>query len=234
METKRLMRSFVRIAMTAFLVLLAGNAFAIDNRTRVVSPYWQVDSDSYTFIAVSHSSLSGMNSQIGIKVTAVDMSTDSEYGTATTFTIDAGTTRRIFIVPTSHTTLNPTSLTDSDISFIRGTSNYSHGSILVAPVANPVTSKFLTAGEETNSSGGGLASSGNPNGFGEGFRDATMLGYWGSIVVEAQTTGFAMEFIGDMNDSSGGSSEMTCQSVDQWGADPDAVRQCISSGVNLQ
>ena len=225
METKRLKRSILRIAMTAFLVLLAGNAFAIDNRTRVVSPYWQVDSGSYTFIAVSHSSLSGMNSQIGIKVTAVDMSTDSEYGTAQTFTIDAGTTRRIFIVPTSHTTLNPTSLTDSDVSFIRGTSNYSHGSIRVAPVANPVTAKFIE-----------LDDGGTPraNGFGEGFRDATMLGYWGSIVVEAQTTGFAMEFIGDMNDSAGGSSEMTCQSVDQWGADPDAVRQCISSGVNLQ
>ena len=226
METKRLKRFFLRIAMTAFLVLLAGNAFAIDNRTRVVSPYWQVDSGSYTFIAVSHSSLSGMNSQIGIKVTAVDMSTDGEYGTAQTFTIDAGTTRRIFIVPTSHTTLNPTSLTDSDISFIRGTSNYSHGSIRVDPVANPVTTKFIEL------DGGG--STPNANGFGEGFRDATMLGYWGSIVVEAQTTGFAMEFIGDMNDSAGGSSEMTCHSVDQLGADPDPVRQCISSGVNLQ
>ena len=226
METKRLMRSFLKIAMTAFLVLSAGNAFAIDNKTRVISPYWQVDSGSYTFIAVSHSSLSGMNSQIGIKVTAVDMSTDSEYGTAQTFTIDAGTTRRIFIVPTSHTTLNPTSLTDSDVSFIRGTSNYSHGSILVAPVANPVTSKFLELDDG--------ASTPRANGSGEGFRDATMLGYWGSIVVEAQTTGFAMEFIGDMNDSAGGSSEMTCHSVDQFGADPDPVMQCISSGLNLQ
>ena len=230
METKRLKRFFLRIAMTAFLVLLAGNAFAIDNRTRVVSPYWQVDSGSYTFIAVSHSSLSGMNSQIGIKVTAVDMSTDGEYGTAQTFTIDAGTTRRIFIVPTSHTTLNPTSLTDSDVSFIRGTSNYSHGSIRVAPVANPVTAKFLMAGDGIEA----VVAAGTPNGFGEGFRDATMLGYWGSIVVEAQTTGFAMEFIGDMNDSSGASSEMTCHSVDQFGADPDPVMQCISSGLNLQ
>ena len=226
METKRLKRSILRIAMIAFLVLLAGNAFAIDNRTRVVSPYWQVDSGSYTFIAVSHSSLSGMNSQIGIKVTAVDMSTDSEYGTAQTFTIDAGTTRRIFIVPTSHATLNPTSLTDSDVSFIRGTSNYSHGSIRVDPVANPVTAKFLDLDY-----GGATYIS---NGFGEGFRDATMLGYWGSIVVEAQTTGFAMEFIGDMNDSAGGSSEMTCHAVDQLGADPDPLMQCISAGVNLQ
>ena len=36
---------------------------------------------------------------------------------------------------------------------------------------------------------------------GNGFRDSTMLTYWGSVIVEASTTGFAMEFIGDMNDS---------------------------------
>jgi hypothetical protein len=28
-----------------------------------------------------------------------------------------------------------------------------------------------------------------------------MLTYWGSVIVEANTTGFAMEFIGDLNDS---------------------------------
>ena len=28
-----------------------------------------------------------------------------------------------------------------------------------------------------------------------------MLSYWGSVIIEANTTGFAMEFIGDMNDS---------------------------------
>jgi hypothetical protein len=31
-----------------------------------------------------------------------------------------------------------------------------------------------------------------------------MLSYWGSVVVEKNTTGFAMEFVGDMNDSQGG------------------------------
>ena len=28
-----------------------------------------------------------------------------------------------------------------------------------------------------------------------------MLSYWGSVIIEANTTGFAMEFMGDMNDS---------------------------------
>jgi hypothetical protein len=31
-----------------------------------------------------------------------------------------------------------------------------------------------------------------------------MLSYWGSVIIEQNTTGFAMEFIGDMNDSQGG------------------------------
>ena len=34
-----------------------------------------------------------------------------------------------------------------------------------------------------------------------GFRDVTMLNYWGAVVIEKNTTGFAMEFIGDMHDS---------------------------------
>jgi hypothetical protein len=36
---------------------------------------------------------------------------------------------------------------------------------------------------------------------GAGIRDSTTLTYWGSVIIEANTTGFAMEFIGDMNDS---------------------------------
>ena len=77
-----LKRYFLRIAITAFLVFLTGNAFAAKNASRdfldgdgeyandwiVTSPYWQVDSGSYTFIAISHNSLSGMASQIGITI----------------------------------------------------------------------------------------------------------------------------------------------------------------------
>ena len=227
MKTKRLMRSFLKVAMTAFLVFFTGNAFAITNSTSIVSPYWQVDSGSYSFIAVSHSSLSGMNSQIGIKVTALDHSTDGEYGTAQSFTINSGATQRIFIVPTSHTTLNPTSLTDSDVTFIRGTNNYSYGSIRVQPIANPISHKYIQ--RDPSNTSAGMA-----NGNGEGFRDATMLGYWGSVVVEAQTTGFAMEFIGDMNDSThSGVAGKSCTSVASLGSTA-LYRMCPSSGVNLQ
>jgi len=37
-------------------------ALAIENKSRIISPYWQSDSGSYTFIAVSHSSLSSIAS----------------------------------------------------------------------------------------------------------------------------------------------------------------------------
>ena len=230
MKTKRLMRSFLKVAMTAFLVFFTGNAFAITNGTSIVSPYWQVDSGSYSFIAVSHSSLSGMNSQIGIKVTAVDHSTDGEYGTAQSFTINSGGTQRIFIVPTSHTTLNPTSITDSDVTFIRGTNNYSYGSIRVEPSANPITALYI---QKDAASVPAREDLGLANGFGEGFRDATMLTYWGSIVVEANVTGFAMEFIGDMNDSTSSSTPVKyCQNAKLKSATNQRV--CPSSGVNLQ
>ena len=66
MKTKLTKRFSKLIAILAFLAILAGNAFAVTNSDTVVSPYWQSDSGSYTFIAVSHASLSGMASQIGV------------------------------------------------------------------------------------------------------------------------------------------------------------------------
>ena len=35
----------------------------------------------------------------------------------------------------------------------------------------------------------------------ETYQDATMLSFWGTVVTESNTAGFAMEFIGDMGDS---------------------------------
>ena len=55
-----------------------------------------------------------------------------------------------------------------------------------------------------------------------------MLTYWGSVIVEAQTTGFAMEFIGDMNDSI----SLGVNRGHNWGA--GAKNNTYSSGVNLQ
>jgi hypothetical protein len=183
MKTKLTKRLTSLIAILAFLALMAGNAFAITPKQSVVSPYWQSDSGSYSFIAVSHTSLSGMASQIGLTMTALG-SDQVDFGTALTFTVDSGTTTRVFIVNTSHDTVNPTNLPTAK--FIQGTTDFTHGQVLITPIAsNP---------EQTTPHAEPFP----------GYRDSTMLSYWGSIVIEANTIGFAMEFIGDMNDSQGG------------------------------
>ena len=179
MKTKLIKRVPNMVAILAFLALLAGNAFAFENSSRIVSPYWQSDSGSYSFIAVSHTSLSGMASQIGMTVNAIS-SDQSAFGTAVTFTIDAGTTQRIFIHRTGHSSVNSTTIPTGN--FITGTTNFSHGHLRIDPIATSTTTA-------TSAGAGG------------GYRDATMLSFWGAVIVESNTTGFAMEFIGDMHDS---------------------------------
>ena len=207
MKTKLIKRVSYLAAILAFLALLAGNAFAVgeilgdvSNSEVVVSPYWQSDSGSYTFIAVTHTSLSGMASQIGIKVNAIQNDT-SAFGTALHFTIQEGTTQRIFITRTGHSTINSTTIPTAN--FILGTTNFKHGHIRVDPVSSLPTAsvtgnhfgKFSRCTDTSDCANNNVRNGG-------GFRDATMLSFWGAVVIEQNTTGFAMEFIGDMQDSS--------------------------------
>jgi hypothetical protein len=127
-----------------------------------------------------------MASSIGVRVNAIT-STGSAYDTAESFTIQAGTTERLFIVPGGHATVNATSITTAK--FLAGTSDFTHGSLRIEPVMTHPALKNTTR----------LPS--NSRFDGRGFRDITMLSYWGSVIIEANTTGFAMEFLGDMNDS---------------------------------
>ena len=202
----RLGKCFLGLGIMAFLLFSGGNAFGVTwgepdrncvngtnvkalgcigaNNRQVVSPYWQVDGGSYTFIAVTHASLSGMASQIGLHINALK-SDSTAYATAATFTISSGTTSRVFIVPSSHATVNATSVPTAK--FIAGTSDFSYGRVRVTPVMTHPELKW--------------ARSQDPGDPGAGFRDITMLSYWGSVIIEANTTGFAMEFLGDMNDS---------------------------------
>ena len=204
MKTMRLGKYFLSLGIMAFLLFSTGNAFGFvepnrncdngnsatkavgcisANNQLVMAPYWQVDGGSYTFIAVTHSSLSGMASQIGLHIEAIK-SDSTSYTTAATFTISAGKTERVFIVPSTHTTVNATSIPTAK--FLAGTSDFTYGSVRVTPVmAFPELKKTHSLSSDV----------------GAGFRDITMLSYWGSVIIEANTTGFAMEFIGDMNDS---------------------------------
>jgi hypothetical protein len=218
MKTMHSGKYFLSIAIMAFLLFSAANSFGARKETSrecdntvtvgsecrfansrlVISPYWQVDSGSYTFIAVTHTSLSGMASSIGVRVNAIT-STGSAYDTAESFTIQAGNTERVFIVPGGHATVNATSITTAK--FLAGTSDFTHGSLRIEPVMTHPALKRTTR-LPINNRHDGL-----------GFRDITMLSYWGSVIIEANTTGFAMEFMGDMNDSIAMS-----QSTHHWSA----------------
>jgi len=136
MKTKLIKRVPNMVAILAFLALLAGNAFAFENSSRIVSPYWQSDSGSYSFIAVSHTSLSGMASQIGMTVNAIS-SDQSAFGTAVTFTITSGTTQRIFVTRTGHSAVNSTTIPTGN--FITGTTSFEHGHIRIDPIATAPT-----------------------------------------------------------------------------------------------
>ncbi|MBT5349553.1 MAG: hypothetical protein HOL55_12350 [Nitrospina sp.] len=156
----------------------ANQAFAsivpFSNTNRVTSPYWQSDGTSYSFIAVTHPSLSSMASQIGVVVRAIK-NDGTLFGSATSFTVSNSVTSRIFIVRSSHPSINSTSLTD--VNLITGNSSFQHGFLHLNPVAS------------------------NPEISVDGFRDITRLSFWGAVVVENSTSGFAMEFIGDAHDS---------------------------------
>ena len=115
--------------------------------------------------------------QVGMVINAIQ-SDLTAFGTAITFTISGGSTERIFIVRTNNSTINSTSI--SSAKFIVGTTNFEHGHIRIEPVATNPAATF---------------------GFNNGRRDITMLNFWGAVIIESTTTGFAMEFIGDMQDS---------------------------------
>ena len=169
------------------VALWIGEAYAVDdydNRHLVISPYWQSDPTSYSFIAVTHPSLSEMASQIGLELNAIQ-SDLSPFGTAISLTVSAGETERVFIVRTGHSIINPTIIPSGH--FIAGTTAYTYGNIIIRNIASH---PFLQAG----------GVDGTPSD-GRGYRDVTMLSFFGGIVFDGTTTGFAMEFIGDTHDS---------------------------------
>ncbi len=151
---------------------------SIDERNahRVIAPYWQSDGSSYSFIAATHPDLEGMAPQIGVSVKAIT-NRGVLFGTEKTFTIDKGDTKRIFITRRGHPSINSNNSNLTGVELIAGRPSFQHGFVHIAPVAS------------------------NPEISVAGFRDITMLSFWGAVVIEANTTGFAMEFIGDIQDS---------------------------------
>jgi len=183
MTTKLKARGFLVLALVTFFSLSTGKAYAVNPLagTAVISPYFQANSsDDYSFVAVSHPSLSNMASQIGVFVEALNRTDASSLGSVS-FTVDAGTTARVFIFSTGNT------IASAGIPVTNSATTAGAGSLRFTPIATSPTA--------TTSVGAG-----------NGTRDITQLSFWGVVVLNqsGQTNGFAMEFIGDLHDSTSG------------------------------
>ena len=175
-----------------YFAQVAGAAIEKEDTTRestriAVSPYAQaVPNDSYTFIGVSHPSLDTALTQIGIVLEAVGMSTSAgtQSSRSVVFTIDAGETHRIFIVNASHSSINDqnSSFTDSRTHLITTSNAAQFGQVRVTTVNVFPTKETVVATKNK-------------------FANLAQLSMWGIVFVEASSVGFAMEFIGDMADS---------------------------------
>ena len=170
-----------------------GQADATRFSSRVaVSPYAQaVPNDSYTFIGVSHPSLDSALTQIGVVLEAVGMATSAgtQSSRSAVFTVDAGQTHRVFIVNASNSTINDqnSSFTDSRTHLITTSNSAQFGSI-----------KLTTVSERPSLAPGSRNVTVNSV---NKFDNLAQLSIWGIVYIESSGTGFAMEFIGDMQDS---------------------------------
>lgn len=186
---------FALIGVLGFAQSASGQTIDSADSTRfstrlALSPYAQsVPNESYTFIGVSHPSLDTALTQIGLVVEAVGM--DTSQGTASSrsavFTVDAGETHRVFVVNASHSTINDqnASFTDSRTHLIPTSNSAQFGSIRVTTV-----SKFPTTATTVGST--------------KKYDNLAQLSMWGIVYFESSGAGFAMEFVGDMADSTVG------------------------------
>ena len=200
---------FALIGMLFFAQAASGQTQADSTResTRLaVSPYAQaVPNDSYTFIGISHPSLSSALTQIGVVVEAIDMTTtvNNAAGRSQVFTVDAGETHRIFIVDQSHTSINSSnsSFTDSRTHLIPTAPSAQFGSVRITTVSQAPITGTDVGGQDK-------------------FENLAQLSIWGIVFIEASGTGFAMEFIGDMADSSIGGNVRFVKPVTSNASDP--------------
>ena len=184
---------FALFGVLSFTQVASGQTSAADTRDSkrlAISPYAQaVPNDSYTFMGISHPSLDSALTQIGVVVEVIGMTTtvDNAAGRAQVFTVDAGETHRIFVVNQSHSTINSSNsaFTDARTHLIPTVDSAQFGSIRVTTVSEAPT---------TATSVGGVNK----------YENLAQLNLWGVVFVEAGGTGFAMEFIGDMADSTVG------------------------------
>ena len=169
------------------------------NARSAISPYAQVvPNSSYTFIGISHPSLATAHTSIGIAVEAIDMTTvpDNASGRAAVFTIDAGTTHRVFIVNQGHATINSSNslFTDTLTHLITTADSDQFGNIKVTSIGTlPTlyTGVGQRPGDYRTSSAVAVTR----------WDNVAQLAMWGVVYQSSNGAGFALEFIGDMHDS---------------------------------
>ena len=150
----------------------------------VISAYAQaVPNDSYTFISVSHPSLDTAQTQIGVGLEVIGMTTlvNNAAGRAAIFTVDAGETHRVFVANVSHSTIN-SSIADSKTHLIFTVDSAQFGNVRAVGLnENPSNSVVVNNVRK--------------------FNNLSQLDFWGIIFIESSGTGFSMEFLGDAHDS---------------------------------
>ena len=169
------------------------------NARSAISPYAQVvPNSSYTFIGISHPSLATAHTSIGIAIEALDMTTvpNNAAGRAAVFTIDAGTTHRVFIVNQGHATINSSNslFTDSLTHLITTADSDQFGNIKVTSIGtvpNLYTTESQRPGKYRTTTANVVSR----------WDNVAQLAMWGVVYKSSNGAGFALEFIGDMHDS---------------------------------
>ena len=181
------------VGLVAWAVLVPSTMAQTIDRSRVaVSPFAQIvpggpaSGSFYTFLAFTHPSLSTAVSQIEVTV-SMEGPADGEFepsGTrSSTFTIGAGETHKVFIVATNHAGVNPT----TNAAAFGARDHFITTSSSAAPFGN--VRVLTTNTTPTVADGNGR------------YNNLNQISMWGVIFHEANGAGFAMEFIGDMHDS---------------------------------
>ena len=156
-----------------------------------ISPYAQaVPNDSYTFIGISHPSLDSSRTEVGVALEVLGMTTvpDNAAGRVAIFTVDAGETHRVFVVDVNHATINASnaSFTDTRTHLIFTAASSQFGNVRITGInENPTTGDILSGATTPYL-----------------WDNVAQLNMWGVVYIEANGTGFAMEFVGDAGDSS--------------------------------
>ena len=179
-------------------------AGALWNARIAIAPYAQVVAgDSYTFIGVSHPSLATAHTQIGVVIEALDMVTvpNTAAGRAAVFTVSAGDTHRVFIINQGHATINAnnSAFTDSRTHLITTTDASQFGNIKAWSIGTSPNRPSLTTDRPGSYTHDNNAATGTVI-----YRhdNLNQLAMWGVVYQTSNGAGFALEFIGDMHDSS--------------------------------